>query len=131
MQSEPEDLVLVPALLGLSMNPYDDIRAGAVGLLKHKSIAILSATVHGEDDLLTIITASIESSQQMLLDSSRADFADGYGRLQELRYELSSEPFRHLQELLSRLSSGLAIARSSLNMAVATAPIHGELIALR
>lgn len=128
-------------LLDLLLDSFDDVRQGALNLLK----AVAGKEI---DYLLPLARA-----KSLLQQSGRVDFADGFARLIDLQAttrgacilsdgtEASKHTTEHTVETLDRLSimqdavidvnNGLQVAESSFSDAVEKYPIHGQLIALR
>lgn len=120
------------------MDPFEDVRATAASLLLSYS-----------PDLELLLIA-LENAEKLMRASGRADHADGYGRLVELYYVLEAAAadkktvdgatdsdtgallYRHNTfKLIDEINDLIEIASNSLENAVADAPLHGKVIALR
>ena len=140
------------------MDPFDDVRSIAATVLKCIPTSILS-TVKGstaEENHQTPLVESINGTlpaderyfslalrraENMMYRTSRADYADGVGRLYDLTYgcciideganvDIDGRT-SILENLLLALENDIRIAKKNLRVAVSTAPLHGRLIALR
>lgn len=133
-------------LFDLVLDPFDDVRQWASSNLA----LVFALGCKGEDDckedcsnphVLTRIRfeQTLSRAKERMRNSSRADHADGVGRLYELYSRLicrmgdSNEPKPNdiLQALLSDIESEVRLACSNLNSAVSAATFHGHLIAIR
>ena len=146
---------IIYLLLELVMDPFDDVRAMAASLLhNHYLVFVTKPTTSGiagpgVSSCLYSDSAWEYSTFQLVLQRSaalsrrtgRADYADGVGRLYHLRYLVcgKSEKLddgrceRHslFEGLISDLEMDIQMAHDNLQTAVASAPLHGHLIALR
>ncbi|MCJ1386583.1 hypothetical protein MMC17_009709 [Xylographa soralifera] len=153
--SQPIELNKSPfvhLLLDLVMNPFDDVRAIAASLLhEHYTIAVTKPTLSGisglsipsHDSLWDCSTLErvLQRSAALSRRTGRADYADGVGRFYHLRYLFCGKNEklddrrceRHLlfERLISDLEIDVQVAHDNLQIAVASAPLHGHLIALR
>ncbi|KAK3065933.1 hypothetical protein LTR53_017873, partial [Teratosphaeriaceae sp. CCFEE 6253] len=67
----------------------------------------------------------------MMLQSGRADLADGVAHLQTLLFQHSGEDEQTLLQLVERLEDMIQTAQTDLSQAVAKYPLHGLLTSLR
>ena len=142
-------------LLELVMNPFDDVRTMAASLLHEHyatvmekqttsdiaELSVCSRGYSGSSWDYSALELMLQRSEALSRRTGRADYADGVGRLYHLRYlfcdkneKLDDEPCeRHLllEGLISGLEMDIQVAHDNLQTAIASAPLHGHLIALR
>ena len=131
-------------LLDLIMDPFDDVRSLASSILLFilggaQQRQVEMSTANAVNDLTAVKTSLIISrAEKAMRATCRADHADGLARLNLLTWQLAAatESWYETQNaLLEVLTSGLEVdlekAHSSLRFAVASAPLHGRIIALR
>lgn len=120
------------------MDAFDDVRDCAASFLKYfpKDIFVepLAPANHNPVETQGIL-ARADKAMRM---TGRADFSDGFGRLNELYFDQissqesgSSNRINRILSILDRLEHDIQIATSDLPRAVAQAPVHGCLISLR
>lgn len=108
------------------MDGFDDVRSTSVSLLEYFNPSALQKA-------LTLI---LPRAELLVQSTGRADFSDGFGRLCRLQYDCSARGLGSKQadtprNLLQGLEYDIGVARHDLSIAVAEAPIHGRMIALR
>jgi hypothetical protein len=142
MSSKTVSKSLARLLADLVMSPYEDIRCLSATLLR-STIAVVesSPAVASHANFEPIHKAALRRAEDKMLQSGRADHADGYGRLYALSAnvqvttEKGQETLHSLEsrvtKLLEKIRIGLIIARESSNDAISTEPLHGRLLALR
>ena len=120
---------LIRPLLDLTMDPFDDVRA-----LSASSLLCVMRSSESE----TVIPETLSRAKSLMQNSGRADHADGFARLCKLAWRLcqshedwSISNMVSIDYLLSSLKVNVEVARSNIHLAVKTAPLHGQLIALR
>ena len=124
-------------LVDRTVDAFEDIRSLAAFLLKgiladRVTIALNDISSGSPDDGLILKRAEFAMRR-----SGRADFADGAGRLHDVLFGFDGLGIRGmttldaLYSLIETLETEVQLAVSDLREAVATAPIHGRLIALR
>jgi hypothetical protein len=111
------------------MDPFDEVRATAANIL-HRMLEFLTE-VEASKTIREQVWKGLRGSREMLGQRQRADLADGFGRLNSLWFGVCRDPNGLIFLLLDELEHDLRIADADLNTAVASAPIHGYLIALR
>ncbi len=124
---------LIRLLIDLTMNSFDDVRSLAASLLKCVELRP------------NLLLRTIDRGEKVMCRTGRADHADGYGRLMDVALSTCPKdscqaPFSSpvlirsqvsVGSLLSTLEADITTATIDLRCAVASAPIHGRLIALR
>ena len=125
-------------LLDRVMDAFGDIRSCATSLLEHFPRPIFNKLLHHGSSLHSNGSVYLKRADEMLRRTGRADMGDGYGRLNALIFDRvaadeddSSGQKAILLSLLNQLESEIGIAKRDLPRAVAHAPVHGRLIALR
>ena len=129
------------ALLDLTMDPFADVRANAATMLKDFPHDMLDHVFVSSHSSIVREGSVLDRAERMMQRSGRADYADGVGRLYDMLYGScifrrsrstdNLEPSRVITHLLGTLESDISMAKQNLAVAVASAPIHGRLIALR
>ena len=145
---------LVNPLFSLIMDPFDDVRTLATSTLlfileglKQKQRDV---SMDFTKDLATMtnplvvsgspgnLSFSLHRAERTTRATGRADHADGLARLNLLRWQLAEDSGQGcnnrtslLEVLVSDLEADLGTAHSNLSFAVANAPLHGRIIALR
>ena len=131
-------------LFDLIMDSFDDVRSLATSILLfirggplHRQIEM--STANPVNELTTVKPSLVVSrAEKVMRATCRADHADGLARLNLLTWQLAA-PIENgyetksalLEVLISGLEADLEKAHSSLRFAVANAPLHGRIIALR
>ena len=145
-------------LLDLAMDAYDDVRSCSITLLKQASSDImrewlLDTEQAVDKDILASagqrrpsenstrnnrICTVLRWSEDLMRKTGRADFSDGFGRLNELTFDMQLRSTSTVScarnityGLLSDIERDIQTAQQNLSQAVATAPVHGRMIALR
>ena len=137
-------------LLDLIIDPFDDVRGTATGLLKlllladSKKASGLNSDpeyhMHHNTGRRNVQMA-LERATNLLRRTGRADYADGVGRIWEILYQCPFIAFSPvdpsnrrriiLNNLLSDLENYIEVARNNLPQAVSNAPLPGSMISLR
>ncbi|KAK8237864.1 putative death-receptor fusion protein-domain-containing protein [Phyllosticta capitalensis] len=131
------DQNVIRQLFDLIMDPFDDVRHASASILK-LGASIKSQVVHGCAQFLL-------NGEKMMLQSGRADHADGVARVYDLLFERRKEPMENnhglpewmqsqrgiIEHLISRLDQTIAAARTDMSTAVNEYPMHGTLSAMR
>ena len=131
---------LVRSLLDLISDPFDDIRDEAVSVLQ---LCLIALPQDEKDSVMSTIPQFISRAEHTMLQTGRADQADGVARAYGMVLNLASNDtvevvntrfssklglFQRLQE---QLKDTLAVAHSDLSQAVDGRPVHGTFAALR
>ena len=131
---------LVRSLLDLISDPFDDIRDEAVSVLQ---LCLIALPQDERDGVMSTIPRYISRAEHTMLQTGRADQADGVARAYGMIFNLASNDavqvanvpfssklglFEHLQK---QLKDTLAVAHSDLSRAVDGRPVHGTFAALR
>jgi hypothetical protein len=135
---------LTRLLSDLTMNAFEDMRRlsatllGRIFMLVESSMTITNRKIFGEK----LVTA-VERAEHAMLESGRADHADGYGRLFALSANIcfeeenpsvqfcSQKRLSKMAQLLDKAEAAVAVARANTNAAISSQPLHGTLLALR
>ena len=140
----------VHLLLELVIDPFDDVRNIATLLLREYFLIGLAKSAMSHNTKLmapsigyvdlplsySAVEVALQRSTAMSYRTGRADHADGVGRLYHLQYTLcGKDAIRKRRFMLDTLVSGLEIdiqvLQNSLQTAIASATLHGHLLALR
>ncbi|KAE8856963.1 hypothetical protein PTNB29_08030 [Pyrenophora teres f. teres] len=131
---------LVRSLLDLISDPFDDIRDEAVSILQ---LCLMALPQDERDGVMSTVPRFISRAEHTMLQTGRADQADGVARSYGMIFNLASNDavevdnapfssklglFEHLQK---QLKDTLAVAHSDLSQAVDGRPVHGTFAALR
>ena len=131
---------LVRSLLDLISDPFDDVRDEAVSVLQ---LCLIALPQDKRDSVTSTIPRFISRAEHTMLQTGRADQADGVARAYGMVFNLASNDtvevantpfssklglFEHLQR---QLKDTLAVAHSDLSQAVDGRPVHGTFAALR
>ena len=133
---------LLRILLDLLVDPFDDVRNTAVSVLE---ICLDSISEGRKIAALSMFPKFLQRVESMMLQSGRADQADGLARayallfLQcglEVPHALRSIEGRWTQQdifghLATQLEDTIEVARTDLSSAVDGRPVHGSFAALR
>ena len=143
---------LMRLLLDLVIDPFDDVRSAAVSLLEEFPVAMLGDKLHcGQSDIDlglhgkarntdSHIRVALNRADNLMRRTGRADYADGFGRLYNILYSCSPSAETDsgyesrssiLEDLVTTLQLDVKIAQNNLQQAILSAPLHGNLIALR
>lgn len=150
--------IILRLLLDLTMDPFDDVRDTAAAILKGmiSSGSVVTKTEFDEDkrsipteaDLrlgmmlhTDLFDQTISNAEVMVNRTGRADYADGLGRLYELKCdylvkEASSNKAEDksvsaVLELVESLESRVESMKNSIHVPSSGVPLHGLLVALR
>jgi hypothetical protein len=129
-------------LFDLTIDSFDDVRAGAAVLLKDFPRAMLFGNHNAAQEVVDSRNYILCRAEKLMQLSGRADYADGVGRLYDIFHgcvqakdgSITTSSYTrdiYIVQLLSLLEKDISVATKTLHSAVATAPIHGRLIALR
>lgn len=126
-------------ILDLAMDPFDDVRESAIGLLMlFPADAIRAKTVLGIDRTpvrpIDILTEFCSKAASLASRTSRADHSDGTARSSGLLcawQETLDERLALLSRTLDELEQNVAMAEKDLGHAVMTTPVHGAFAAIR
>ncbi|KAK5118275.1 hypothetical protein LTR62_002788 [Meristemomyces frigidus] len=117
-----EDLRVL--LLDLTIDPYDDVRQGAA--------ALLAMYPDGDSGSARQISQALERAEATMLQTGRADQADGVAHLYTLLYKSNTASDGSIMsQVCHRLMQMLNTAKTDLGKAVSRYPIHGLLTSLR
>ena len=154
---------LVRLFLDLTMDPFDDVRSAAASLLRNLLSNLDSTSIFfnhnipmnlvGNEDKVAssistqvryifnnIFASTIDRAKMMMSCTGRADHADGFGRLCQLKfdsYEVTNTQagtenrISVMENLLFSLSADIRNLRNNFSFTIASSPLHGHLIALR
>ena len=107
------------------MDGFNDVRSTSASLLR-----VFDASTLQEALILILPRAEL-----LMQSTGRADYSDGFGRLCELSHDCSVRSRRAMHSYTEDLCQGLIrdvnVAERDLNKAIANAPMHGRMIALR
>lgn len=126
-------------ILDLIMDPFDDVRETAVGLLMmFPAGAVRSKPIHAEDlapaTPFDTLTEFCLKAADLASRTSRADHSDGAARSSGL-FCAWQETFEQRLGLVSRtldeLEEKVSMAEKDLGLAVMTVPVHGTFAAIR
>ena len=123
-------LPLTNTFLALVLNAFDDVRTTATNILQHM-LAFVDICDEENNTMRDKICSGVIRSRDAMRRAKRADLADGFGRLNGVWFGFCPAPSDLVMSLLIELEYDLQKAATDLKNAVATAPIHGHLIALR
>lgn len=150
-------------LLDLIMDPFDDVRSAAALLLGNLlsnvdstnrffnyNISIELEDNEGKNEisnsrplyqiLQNLFISTIDRARSSMACTGRADHADGFGRLCQLRFDFYkvintftgiNDRFSVFNNLLSSLSEDIKGLQDNFSFAVGNSSLHGNLIALR
>ena len=137
-QIEPFTGTTFCMLIDRVMDAFDDIRGCATSILKQFPKSFFSDALDVQSTSHPHDPVCLARAEEMLRSTGRADMGDGYGRLIEVMFDrtLPDEGAALTQKadlllLLDQLENEIRIAKIDMARAVAHAPIHGRLIALR
>lgn len=130
---------LIRLLFDLISDPFDDIRDAAVSVLQLCFIALSQERKHL---VLDVVPHFMSRAETTMLQTGRADQADGVARAYGLIFSVASNDtasgdnqfstklgvFQHLK---TQLDETLAVAHTNLSEAVNGRPVHGTFAALR
>jgi hypothetical protein len=134
---------LVRLLLDLVLDPFDDIRGASISILE---LCLDSIPKEIKIDALREIPKVIKRAEAMMLQTGRADHADGVARAYSLLFNqcnadlpdlLLAEPqglwskASILAYLTCQLEQTIELAQKDLSLAVNGRPVHGTFAALR
>jgi hypothetical protein len=134
---------LLRSLLDLILDPFDDIRGSSASLLE---ICLASTRKEEKMSALLMIPDVIKRAELMMLQTGRADQADGVARAYCLLFSQCNDQLpetlrisdtgfwskvKILEHLTSQLEETIEIARKDLSVAVNGRPVHGTFAALR
>lgn len=135
---------LLRCVLDLMLDPFDDVRHGAAGILELIPPPLLTTQVDGGETLGSDsrrLLNALYRAESIMRDTGRADHADGVGRLYSLLYKASQNNVKSshwynsrasiLGHILEHLEHDILVARNRMRRAVAEYPLLGYLIALR
>lgn len=150
---------LIRLLLDLMMDPFEDVRSAAASLLRSLLSNIdstnklfnhkISMKLEANEDKSAIkistpfrhmskniFVSTVDRAKIMISSTGRADHADGFGRLYQLKFCFddvadTTDRISVLNHLLSSLSEDIRILQNNFGFAVGRSPLHGNLIALR
>ncbi|KAF2864755.1 HEAT repeat protein-like protein [Massariosphaeria phaeospora] len=133
---------LIRTLLDLVLDPFDDIRDSAISTLE---LCLESLPLGEKQAELSALVRALDRAEAMMLQTGRADQADGVARTYSLLFSSCAgvgEPIRLpdvgmssklaiMNRLIGQLEDTIEIARSDLASAVNARPIHGTFAAIR
>lgn len=127
------------AILDLIMDPFDDVREIAVGLLMlFPTDAIRTKAIHGDDQSsarpIDILTEFCLRAVGLASRTSRADHSDGAARSLGLLCAWQatlSERLGLVSRTLDELEEKITMAEKDLGHAVMSVPVHGTFAAIR
>ncbi|KAF7567911.1 DUF2428 multi-domain protein [Pyrenophora tritici-repentis] len=131
---------LVRSLLDLISDPFDDIRDEAVSVLQ---LCLVALPKDDRGSVMSTIPRFVSRAEHTMLQTGRADQADGVARAYGMIFNLASNdavevangPFSSklglFEHLKKQLKDTLAVAHSDLSQAVDGRPVHGTFAALR
>lgn len=151
---------VIRLLLDLIMDSFDDVRSAAASILNFIFSNVDPTSGFFDHDIIMklednsvsdfpmpichpfkdMFALAIDRAQAMMSCTGRADHADGFGRLCQLKFDFyqlinnsiaTSDKYSVLDSLLSSLSASIVSARDNLSFAVGYSLLHGNLIALR
>lgn len=134
-----QDTQWLRVILDLIMDPFDDVRETAVGLLMlFPTDAVRNKLVHEEDQSLTRPLDTLGQfcvrAADLASRTSRADHSDGVARSLGLLcawQETFDERLGLLSITLNELEQKILMAEKDLGQAVMTIPVHGTFAAIR
>jgi len=110
---------------------YTLAKDASVPVIENYGSAVTSSIAQ---EPLGLLTDSIARASEISKRTGRADYADGVARCYQLLYGLlnsTNDRLELVSDLVNSLDSKVVIAEVSLSAAVAEAPVHGILAALR
>lgn len=121
-------------LFDLVVDPFSDVRILAASIL----LRTRQIELPGTPATSITFSAMVERAEQLTRATGRADHAEGLAGLQLLTWQLTAgheewcdEKTTLLETMTASLKNDLEQARLDLRFAVANAPLHGNLVALR
>jgi hypothetical protein len=127
-------------LLDLILDPFDDVRDAAVSVLQ---LCLVALPQIEKEHIMSMIPRFLVRAEATMLQTGRADQADGVARAYGMVFALASDdsndstglPFsskqRLFEHLRTQLQDTLTVAHSDLSQAVDGRPVHGTFAALR
>ncbi|GJC95633.1 heat repeat protein [Colletotrichum higginsianum] len=121
-------------LLDLIMDPFDDVRENATGVLKSLFADERFKCLVGTRGVSPTLEEFLLRAEDIARKTARADHADGVARTNELLfrfYDGRDVQVAHISKLADLLENKLAFAEADLGNAVLEAPVHGYFASLR
>ena len=137
-------------LIDLAVDPFDDVREAASALLTGWASRIGAAQFlenvpshidksSSQSFILDGVPAAHQRAERLMIETSRADLADGAGRLLRLSATYPGtmakpkdlRPNELLSLAIDLLEADINIAMQDIRYAVSKAPLHGRLVAVR
>ncbi|TQN64945.1 hypothetical protein CSHISOI_10481, partial [Colletotrichum shisoi] len=121
-------------LLDLIMDPFDDVRENATGVLKSLFADERFKCLVGTRGVSPTLEEFLLRAEDIARKTARADHADGVARTNELLfrfYDGRDVQVAHISKLADLLESKLTFAEADLGNAVLEAPVHGYFASLR
>ncbi|KAK6207536.1 HEAT repeat protein [Colletotrichum tabaci] len=121
-------------LLDLIMDPFDDVRENATGVLKSLFADERFKCLVGTRGVSPTLEEFLLRAEDIARKTARADHADGVARTNELLfrfYDGRDVQVAHISKLADLLENKLTFAEADLGNAVLEAPVHGYFASLR
>ncbi|KAH0369828.1 hypothetical protein KCU65_g2939, partial [Aureobasidium melanogenum] len=133
------DHEMTDLLIDLLLDAYDDVRSMAAEILSLFNSGSLQQSAVEDTPMLAKVLAQ---AQEMLIDSGRADHADGVAHLYSILFSQCSHLNSHseqwwaskygiLARLIDTIEQTVQIAKSDIGGAISKHPLHGLFISLR
>lgn len=134
-----QDAQWLRVVLDLIMDPFDDVRETAVGLLMlFPAASLRTELIYGESQSsarpLDILSGFCLNATDLASRTSRADHSDGAARSLGLLcawQETFDDRLSLVARTLDELEEKISIAEKGLGQAVMTVPVHGTFAAIR
>jgi hypothetical protein len=126
-------------LLDLILDPFDDVRDAAVSVLQ---LCLVALPRTDKEHIMSMIPRFLARAEATMLQTGRADQADGVARAYGMVFALASDDSNHstglpfsskqrlFEHLRTQLQDTLTVAHSDLSQAVDGRPVHGTFAAL-